>query len=356
METENKTLETTKNAVDIGDSLIGDTIGLASNKVAPVVGPILVNIIWKNKWKIILANVVIFFFAIFALEAIAYQVLAGTRGLIEQIPQEHRECIDRASRMYNEEFELISAYGKVIADFDENHTGNGDGFLEISTDDWEEYGTDGDNDDEEISRDDICTNYFTLANILSDIDGDAEKKIDKYSYPKKDEVYEQYQMYVGLLYIPYGNPIGLNRSDLITVTSGYNVVRVIDGVKNVHKGVDIVPSSIWYQENPGKGPTDSINRAILTGKVTNSKDGYGALCSTIENDYYKVLYCHCDAFIAQDGAIVKYGDPICFMGNTGFSTGVHTHIGMYEKNSQGGWNLMDPTPFLFPSNFYGEEE
>ncbi|WKZ30229.1 MAG: M23 family metallopeptidase [Candidatus Dojkabacteria bacterium] len=352
---ENKPLQATKNAVEIGDSLVGDVIGLASNKVAPVIGPILVNIIWKNKWKILLANVVIFFFVIFALEAIAYQVLAGTRGLIEEIPQEHRECIDKASRKYSQEFELIASYGKVIADFDEKHTGNGVGFLEIPQSDWDNYGSDGNNNNE-VTHEDLCDNYFTLSNILSAYDGDAEKKINQYSYPKKEEVYEQYQMYVGLMYIPYGNPIGLNRTDLVTVTSGFNVVRVIDGVKNVHKGVDIVPSSKWYQENPGKGSTDSINRAILTGKVSNFKDGYGALCSYITNDYYRVLYCHCDAFIAQDGSTVKYGDPICFMGNTGFSTGVHTHIGMYEKNSQGGWNLIDPTPFLFPTNYYDGNE
>lgn len=351
---DNKVLNTTKNIAEVGDSLVGDTIGLASNKVVPIVGPILVNIIWKNKWKILILSVVISFFSIFALEALAYQFLAGSRGLIEQIPIEHRDCIDKASRKYGEEFELLSAYGKVIADFEEEHTGNGIGFLEISQDDWDEYGSDG-NNNEEITHEDLCDNYFTLSNILSDTGGDAEQKINKYSYPKKEEVLEQYNMYVGLMFIPYGNPIGLNRSELVTVTSGYNVVRVIDGKKSVHKGVDIVPSGTWYQENPGKGSTDSINRAILTGKVSNFKDGYGALCSYITNDYYRVLYCHCSAFIAQDGVTVKYGDPICFMGNTGFSTGVHTHIGMYEKNSSGGWNLVDPTPFLFPTDFYDND-
>lgn len=344
---ENKPLQTTKNIAEVGDSLVGDAIGLASNKVAPLVGPILVNILWKNKFKILIGAVVVFFFSIFALEAVAYQFLAGTRGLLEEIPVEHRECIDKASRKYGEEYELIAAYGKVVADFDESHKGDGVGFLEIIETDWDEYGSDG-NSNDEITHKDLCDNYFTLANTLSNIQGDAEQKINKYSYPEKEKVLEQYNMYVGLMFIPYGNPIGLNRAELVTVTSGYNVVRVIDGKKSVHKGVDIVPSAIWYQENPGKGSTDSINRAILTGKVSNFKDGYGALCSYITNDYYRVLYCHCDAFIAQDGATVKYGDPICFMGNTGFSTGVHTHIGMYEKNSSGGWNLIDPTPFLFP--------
>lgn len=354
MNEENKPLQATKGALEVGDSLVGNAIGMATNEVAPVIGPILVNIIWKNKWKILLANFVILLFGIFALEAIAYQVLAGTRGLLDEIPKEHYECIDKSSQKYDQEFELIASYGKVIADFDEDHSGDGKGFLEILQKDWDEYGVDG-NDNDEITHKNLCDNYFTLSHILSTYDGDAEKKINTYSYSEKEKVYDQYLMYVGLLYIPYGNPVGLNRSDLVTVTSGYNVVRVIDGIKHLHKGVDIVPSATWYQENPGKGSTDSVNRAILTGEVTNFKDGNGALCSYITNDYYRVLYCHCDAFVAQDGQTVRYGDPICFMGNTGFSTGVHTHIGMYEKNQQGGWNLIDPTPFLFPSSYYDGE-
>jgi len=164
---ENKPLNTTKNLAELGDSLVGDSLALASNKVAPVVGPILVNLIWKNKWKILILNVVVFFLFFFALEALASQLVAGSRGLIEQIPVEHRECIDKASRKYGEEFELLSAYGKVIADFDEEHTGEEIGFLEISQSNWDEYGSDG-NNNEEITHEDLCDNYFTLANILSE--------------------------------------------------------------------------------------------------------------------------------------------------------------------------------------------
>jgi len=307
----------------------------------------LVNILWKNKFKILLAFVVAFFFGIFMLEAIAYQVLAGYRSILDEIPKDEQECIDKAGRKYDLEFELIASYGKVITNFDTTHRGSGIGFLEISQTNWDKYKFDGDNNGT-ISENDFCDSYFTLANILAQQSGDSKAKIYAYSYSKKDEVYQQYQMYVGLLYIPYGNPVGLNRSDLVTITSGYNVVRYINGVKSVHDGVDLVPSSKWYQENQGKGSTDAVNRSIITGKLHEFIDGNGALCAYITNDYYRVMYCHCSAFIAQDGITVKYGDSICFMGTTGFSTGVHTHVGMYEKNSSGGWNRIDPTPFLFP--------
>jgi murein DD-endopeptidase MepM/ murein hydrolase activator NlpD len=344
---ENKPLQATKNAVEIGDSLIGDALGMASNKVAPVFGPVLVNIIWKNKFNILLACIVVLFFGVFMLEAIAYQVLAGYRSILDEIPKDHQECIDKASRKYDLEYELVASYGKVVANFDNNHRGIAVGLLEISESEWNKYKQDGDGNGT-ISENDLCDNYFTLSNILSRTSGDAKAKIYSYSYPKKDEVYEQYQMYQGLMYIPYGNPVGLNRADLVTITSGYNEVRYINGVKSVHDGVDLVPSSKWYQENTGKGSTDAVNRAIITGKLSEFTDQNGALCAYVTNDYYRVLICHCSAFIAQNGISVKYGDPICFMGTTGFSTGVHTHVGMFEKNNSGGWNRIDPTPFLFP--------
>lgn len=347
---ENKPLQTTKNALEIGDSLAGDALSLASNKVAPVVGPVLVNIIWKNKLNIFIAILVTCFFGMFILEAISYQILTGYRGILDQIPKEHKECIEKATNKYHLEYELVASYGKVIANFDNTHRGNGLGLLEINQTDWNKYKTDGDNNGT-ISENDLCDSYFTLANILAQYSGDSKAKIYAYSYPKKDEVYQQYQMYIGLLDIPYGNPVGLNRSDLVVITSGYNVVRYIDGVKSVHDGVDLVPSSKWYQENPGKGSKDAVNRSILSGKVHEFIDNNGALCAYISNDYYRVMYCHCTAFIAQDGISVKYGDPICFMGTTGFSTGVHTHVGMYEKNKSGGWNIIDPTPFLFPKTY-----
>lgn len=344
---ENKPLQATKNAVEIGDSLVGDALGMASNKVAPVVGPIVVNILWKNKFKILLACIVVLFFGIFMLEAIAYQIVGGYRSILDEIPKEHQECVDKASRKYNLEYELLASYGKVVANFDNNHRGEGVGLLEISQSDWDKYKQDGDGNGT-ISENDLCDNYFTLGNILRIYTGDSKTKIYAYSSPKKDDVYEQYQMYIGLLYIPYGNPVGLNRADLVTITSGYNVVRYIDGVKSVHDGVDLVPSTKWYQENQGKGSTDAVNRSIIAGKVSEFTDNNGALCAYITNEYYRVLYCHCSAFISQNNISVKYGDPICFMGTTGFSTGVHTHVSMFEKNNSGGWNRIDPMPFLFP--------
>lgn len=350
-----------KNLVDKGDALLGDGLALASNEVAPVVGPIITNILWKHKWTIIIGIIVVLFLCAFSFETINLQLTANSRGIIELIPQEHRTCMSEASEEYEVEFELLSAYGKVIADFDETHIGEGIGFLEISEEDWDEFGVVADTDDElittvtpvpseeeepELNYDDICTNYYTLANILSNISGDSEEKIEGYTYPEKQEVLEWYERYSGLMLIPYGNPIGLERSDLMTITSGYNIVRVIYGKRSVHKGVDFVPSTTWLQENPDLSPTDAVNFAIISGEVNNFIDQYGALCTFVTNEKYRTLYCHCDMFLAEDDSYAKYGDPICSMGSTGFSTGLHTHLGLYEKGDDGTWYLIDPTPFI----------
>lgn len=344
----NKVQDGIKNAINTADGLTGEGLGLLSQKIAPVIGPIVVIFLWKHKWKFLLAMILGSCFALFSLEAISYQFTANSRSLINEIDAEHRECIEKSQSKYNTEFELVAAFGKVIADFDESHSGQGKGFLEIPNSIWESHGVDG-NDNEDITEQDLCDNYFTLTHKLSAIEGDAGAKINEYPYSEKQEVLQWYQLYKGISLIPYGNPIGLDRAELVQVTSGYNLVRVINGVRHTHKGIDLVPSSTWYRENPGKGSTDSINRSIIFGKVTNFKDQYGALCSYVENEKYRTLYCHCDAFIARDQSTVAYGDPICFMGNTGFSTGVHLHLGMYEKRN-GTWFVIDPTPFIFPTN------
>jgi len=348
MENENEVQKNIKGTIETGDNLIGEGIAQLSNEVVPVVGPIVTRILWKYKWKILIIFLVISCFISFAFESLAFQYSANSHSLLDDIPQEHSECITKAKEKYGIEFELLAAYGKVFADFNEKHTGAGKGFLEISNETWVTFGADG-NSNNLITEKDICDNYFTLAHKLSSISGNSEEKINHYPYSKSTEVKQWYELYIGISQIPYGNPIGLDRPELVVVTSGYNVVRIVFGVKNTHKGIDIVPSSTWFKENPGKGSTQAIDRAIISGKVSNFKDKYGALCSYVFNDSYRTLYCHCDSFIAKDQSQVKYGDPVCYMGSTGFSTGNHTHIEVYKKNNKSGWDRVDPTPFLFPT-------
>ncbi|MCA9386173.1 M23 family metallopeptidase [Candidatus Dojkabacteria bacterium] len=302
--------------------------------------------LWKHKWKILLALLFSCLFVMLGLEAIALQFTASQRAEILNISEAHRLCIEESEDEFNIEFELLASYGKVISDFDEEYVGEGIGFLEISEEDWQAYLESLEDPELELDYEDICTNYDALAYTLSLLEGDSDQKIELYTYPNREEVLEWYERYSGLMLIPYGNPLGLERVDLMTITSGYNVVRTIGGVRKVHKGVDFVPSTTWFSENPGLTAEQSINRAILPGEVNNFVDQYGALCTYVTNEQYRTLYCHCSAHLAEQGSYARYGDPICFMGNTGFSTGTHTHMAVYEKGLI-GWNLIDPTAFFY---------
>lgn len=338
-----------KDALKQADNMIGNKLALASNQIAPVAAPIITKILWKHKAKVAFFIVVLLFFGCFGIQTIAYKMAVDARTFIEQVPEDHKQCMESAKDKYGTEIELLVSFSQVISEFNTEHRGDGKGFLEIPEDYWVTHGADG-NSNGSISENDLCDNYFTLANKLSSFSGGAEDKISKYNHIKKTEIQTVYNLFTGLIFIPYGNPIGLTDSELVTVTSGYGVTRVIFGITNVHTGVDIVPSQKWYQQNPGKPTESAINRAILIGTVTNFQDSYGALCSYVANSYYRTLYCHCSAHLAEDGATLAYGDPVCTIGNTGFSTGTHNHIEVFKKNDLGGWNRLDPTPFLFPTN------
>lgn len=346
---ENKGTNIGNDALKTADNLVGNKLALASNKIAPIVGPVVTKILWKHKVKVFFLFMGLLCFGCFGIQSIAYQMAVDARTYLEQIPEDHKQCIQKAKEKYSVEFELIAAFSQVISEFKVDHIGSGKGFLEIPDDYWVTHGVDGD-ENGTISENDLCDNYATLANKLSSLDGGSEEKIDKYNHSKKEQIKTVYNLFTGLIFIPYGNPVGLTRSDLVTITSGYNESRTIDGVVNVHTGVDVVPSDVWYQENPGKSSEEAINRSIIIGTVTNFQDSYGALCSYVANTYYRTLYCHCSTHLAKDGDTLKYGDPVCMMGTTGFSTGVHNHVEVFKKNDQGTWDRVDPSPFLFPTN------
>lgn len=338
-----------KDTLKQADNMIGNKLALASNQIAPVVAPIVTKILWKHKSKVALFIVILLFFGCFGIQTIAYKMAVDARTFLEQIPEEHKQCMESAKDKYGTEIELLSSFSQVISEFDSEHKGKGKGFLEIPKDYWVTYGADG-NSNGTISENDLCDNYFTLANKLSSLSGGAEEKIDKYNHSRKGEIKTIYNLLTGLIFIPYGNPIGLTDPELVTLTSGYGETRVINGITNVHTGVDLVPSTRWYQENPGKATDEAVNRSILIGTVTNFKDSYGALCSYVANSYYRTLYCHCSAHLAEDGSTLAYGDPVCTIGSTGFSTGIHNHIEVFKKDDSGNWLRLDPMPFLFPNN------
>lgn len=112
-----------------------------------------------------------------------------------------------------------------------------------------------------------------------------------------------------------------------------------------HNGVDIVGSSRVYAFRSGD--------VIETGY---DKDGYGNYVK-IKDGYGNVwIYAHFAQAVSVRGHVHQW-DDLGQMGSTGFSTGVHCHVGVKPENpnqSNGYLGSIDPLPLIQQS--INEEE
>ena len=92
------------------------------------------------------------------------------------------------------------------------------------------------------------------------------------------------------------------------------------GRKSWHNGVDFA----------GREGSDII--AVASGVVvwSGTKKGYGKMIEINHSDGYLTRYAHNRENLAKVGALVKRGDVIASMGNTGRSTGPHVHFEVYK--------------------------
>ncbi len=90
----------------------------------------------------------------------------------------------------------------------------------------------------------------------------------------------------------------------------------VQGVSAVHKGIDIARN--WGVPI----------QAAADGNVyfVGENDGYGKYIIVIHSGNFKTLYAHCSEIIAKVGDVVKQGDIIAEVGNTGNTTGSHLHF------------------------------
>lgn len=106
------------------------------------------------------------------------------------------------------------------------------------------------------------------------------------------------------------------------ITSPYGIERTINGVKSVHKGIDLI-------SNSGDKEVKSIGDGVVRGNF-NDPNGFGNYVSIEHPDGKRVLYAHLESFKKKKGDKVKAGDVIGIEGSTGKSTGVHLHIEVRE--------------------------
>lgn len=107
-----------------------------------------------------------------------------------------------------------------------------------------------------------------------------------------------------------------------------------DGGSRRHEGIDII------------APRGTPLLAVSDGRITNTGNrGLGGKQVWLrENVYNKsVYYAHLDSIMVQDGQIVKKGDTLGLVGNTGnaITTVPHLHFGVY-----GNGGAVDPYLFV----------
>jgi len=102
--------------------------------------------------------------------------------------------------------------------------------------------------------------------------------------------------------------------------------------EKLHFGIDIVCKK------------DETIKSTLDGRVIFSEWTYqGGYVITIQhNDDLISVYKHNSRLLKKQGDIVKAGDPIAIVGNTGkLSSGMHLHFELWYKNS-----AVNPSDFI----------
>jgi murein DD-endopeptidase MepM/ murein hydrolase activator NlpD len=118
--------------------------------------------------------------------------------------------------------------------------------------------------------------------------------------------------------------------------SGFGAPR--DGGRRDHHGIDLFAPRGTPVLAAANG-TVRVDTSNLGGNVIWLRDGSAGTRRSI-------YYAHLDSWAVQDGATVKVGDVIGFVGNTGNArtTPPHLHFGVYERGP------TDPYPFLLPGD------
>ncbi|MCG1037517.1 M23 family metallopeptidase [Polaribacter sargassicola] len=131
--------------------------------------------------------------------------------------------------------------------------------------------------------------------------------------------------------IPAIQPV--KNEDLTRMASGYGMrMHPILKYRKMHKGMDFtapVGTPIFATAN---GKVVKAQRSSSYGNVVYIDHGYG----------YKTVYGHMSKIKTRKGKMVKRGDLIGYVGNTGLSAGAHLH---YEVHKNG--RAVNPISFYY---------
>ncbi len=102
-----------------------------------------------------------------------------------------------------------------------------------------------------------------------------------------------------------------------TITADYGYRNhPTDGGEQFHRGVDIA------------APSGTPIAAMFHGRVAavGESESLGRYIRLEHGDGVEVLYAHCASVTAPEGAVVRSGERVAAVGDTGDSTGSHVHV------------------------------
>jgi murein DD-endopeptidase MepM/ murein hydrolase activator NlpD len=187
-------------------------------------------------------------------------------------------------------------------------------------------------------------NIYTLQinNKLKDIEELASKLDDVYSIigvdsdASEDEISENTLKFIDenkknftLKVIPNGLPL-----ENISISSGFGYrINPITKKNQFHRGIDI-PAPM---KTPIKATADGIVEFVEPSNVGD----YGRVIKIIHNYGFKTIYAHMSKTYLNVGNIVKKGDIIGLVGNSGRSTAPHLHYEVKFINK-----ILNPKNFM----------
>jgi murein DD-endopeptidase MepM/ murein hydrolase activator NlpD len=121
--------------------------------------------------------------------------------------------------------------------------------------------------------------------------------------------------------IPAGNPLGRPNA---VMTQGYGLGS--HAPAEVWGGVDMAVDGDGDGRADPDGSWDAPVYATHGGRVEAKGDTWpGGNCILLQAEGYRTTYCHLSRFAVPDGAQVRRGDLIAYVGSTGNSSGPHLH-------------------------------
>jgi|GEM_PF-2396148 len=154
-----------------------------------------------------------------------------------------------------------------------------------------------------------------------------------------------FEMFGGVFDLPENIPVAGDvkfawpTPTLRSVTSPYGWrIHPVKNVREFHYGIDIAGSNAMGQ------PIIAVRDGeVFQVNYTNTVAGYNVRIKHIdeEGNEWESRYSHMSQIIVKSGTLVKQGDVIGAVGNTGRSTGPHLH---FELRFSG--QLIDPYPYI----------